>query len=120
MKNKIQLIGYLGQDPEIKNFENEVVRLRCSIATHDRVKNAAGTYEDRTTWHQLVMFNKLAVRAGKLLKKGDLCAVEGSLSYTTYTNSEQQSVTKTEVIARDFTYLGCPTAKDRSPSEALA
>ncbi|MFZ9207256.1 MAG: single-stranded DNA-binding protein, partial [Schleiferiaceae bacterium] len=47
MKNKIQLIGYLGQDPELKNFENDVVRLRCSIATHDRVKNSEGTYEDR-------------------------------------------------------------------------
>ncbi|MEY4172732.1 MAG: single-stranded DNA-binding protein [Bacteroidota bacterium] len=120
MKNKIQLIGYLGQDPELKNFENDVVRLRCSIATHDRVKNPEGAYEDRTTWHQFVMFNKLAVRAGKIMKKGDLCAIEGSLSYSTYTNSEQQTVTRSEIVARDFAYLGSPVAKERNAAEALA
>lgn len=120
MKNKIQLIGYLGADPEIKNFENDVVRLRCSIATHDRVKNAEGTYEDRTIWHQFVMFNKLAVRASKIMKKGDLCVIEGSIAYSSYTNSEQQTVNRTEVVARDFTYLGSPAAKDRKASEVLA
>ena len=42
MKNKVQLIGYVGQDPEFRSFENEVSRLKCSIATHDRVKMQKG------------------------------------------------------------------------------
>ena len=120
MKNKVQLIGYVGQDPEFRNFENEVSRLKCSIATHDRVKNAEGTYEDRTTWHNVVMFNKLASRASKILKRGDLCAIEGSLSYYSCTNTEQQSVNRTDVVARDFTYLGNASAKERKPVEETA
>jgi single-stranded DNA-binding protein len=84
------------------------------------VKNAEGTYEDRTLWHQFVMFNKLAVRASKIMKKGDLCVIEGSIAYSSYTNSEQQTVNRTEVVARDFTYLGSPAAKERKASEVLA
>lgn len=118
MKNKVQLIGYLGQDPEIRTFENEVTRMKCSVATHDRVKNAEGIYEDRTTWHHVVLFNKLALRAGKILKKGDLVAFEGPLTYHAYTNSEDQPVTRAEVIVRDFAYLGSTSAKSRS--EVLA
>ncbi|MEY3942029.1 MAG: single-stranded DNA-binding protein [Schleiferiaceae bacterium] len=118
MKNKVQLIGYLGQDPELRNLENDMALLKCSIATHDRVKNSAGEYEDRTIWHSVVMFNKLANRAAKKLKCGDLVAVEGPLSYRSYTNAEEQQVTRTEVIARDFAYLGSPSAKARSAEPA--
>lgn len=118
MKNKVQLIGYLGQDPEIRTFENEVTRMKCSVATHDRVKNTEGIYEDRTTWHHVVLFNKLALRAGKILKKGDLVAFEGPLTYHAYTNSEDHPVTRAEVIVRDFAYLGSTSAKSRS--EVLA
>jgi single-strand DNA-binding protein len=114
MKNKVQLIGYLGQDPELRNFENDVVRIKCSVATHDRVKNADGVYEDRTTWHHVVLFNKLAQRAVKILKKGDLVAFEGPLSYHTFTNAEDLPVTRAEVIVRDFAYLGSASAKPRS------
>lgn len=118
MKNKVQLIGYLGQDPELRTFENEVTRMKCSVATHDRVKTTEGSYEDRTTWHQVVLFNKLALRASKILKKGDLVAFEGPLSYHTFTNSDEQPVTRAEVVARDFAYLGSASTKSRS--EALA
>jgi single-strand DNA-binding protein len=120
MKNKVQLIGYLGQDPELRTFENDVVRMKCSVATHDRAKNADGTYEDRTTWHNVVLFNKVAVRASKILKKGDLVAFEGPLSYHTYTNAEEQPITRAEVIVRDFAYLGSTSAKSRSEEVALA
>ena len=66
------------------------------------------------------MFNKLASRANKILKRGDLCAIEGSLSYYSYTNTEQQSVNRTDVVARDFTYLGNVSAKERKPVEETA
>jgi single-strand DNA-binding protein len=120
MKNKVQLIGYLGQDPELRSFENDVVRLKCSVATHDRVKNSEGVYEDRATWHNVVLFNKVAMRASKILKKGDLVAFEGPLSYHTYTNAEEQSITRAEVIVRDFAYLGSTAAKSRSAEIPVA
>jgi single-strand DNA-binding protein len=120
MKNKVQLIGYLGQDPELRSFENDVVRMKGSIATHDRVKTTEGTYDDRTTWHNVVLFNKVAIRASKILKKGDLVAFEGPLSYHTYTNAEEQPITRAEVIVRDFAYLGSTSAKSRSEEVAVA
>lgn len=120
MKNKVQLIGYLGQDPEFRTFESGACRLSFALATHDRAKSAEGTWEDRTMWHQVIMFNKVAERAQNILKQGSLCAVEGSLSYSSYTNAQEQQVTKTEVIARDFAYLGSSSAKSRNSAAEVA
>jgi single-strand DNA-binding protein len=82
-KNNIDLIGFLGSDPEARSTSNGTAVTTFSLATKSSWKNEAGSYESRTEWHRIVAWGKLAESAAKL-SKGAHIEVEGELRHRTY------------------------------------
>lgn len=82
-KNNIDLIGFLGSDPEARSTSNGTPVTTFSLATKSSWKNEAGSYESRTEWHRIVAWGKLAESAAKL-SKGTHIEVEGELRHRTY------------------------------------
>mgnify|MGYP001012308434 CR=1 FL=1 len=105
MINKVTLIGRLGGDPELKALESGVFVGRFSLATSDPYKDKDGNWQDRTDWHNVVLWRDQAERASKILKKGELCFVEGKVSYRKYTDKDGQERTATDIVANTFRRL---------------
>lgn len=102
LNNRVQLIGHLGADPEVKTFENGSVMARLSLATSERAVGNKGEKAIRTQWHQLVVWGKLAEICGKYLQKGREIAVEGRIAYRAFTDSEGNSRLITEITVNDL------------------
>lgn len=105
MKNRVQLIGNLGQAPEIKNLDKGVKVARMSIATNETHKNAQGEYETETQWHSVVAFGKLAEVAEKYLHKGSEVMLEGKLIHRNYEDKEGIKRYVTEVQLNNILLL---------------
>ena len=105
LRNRVTLIGNLGQDPEIKTTETGKKFTHFTLATSDGYKTSEGQKVSETTWHNIVAWNGLAETAGKYLKKGREVAVEGRIVYRTY--EDKKGVTKyiTEIVLSDLLLL---------------
>jgi len=112
LKNRVQLIGNLGHDPETKTLENGKKVVKFTLATSDSFKNGEGQKVSETTWHNVVAWNGLADLAGRYLKKGGQVAVEGRIVYRSY--EDKQGVTKniTEIIANELLFLRMAKEKE--------
>ena len=100
--NKVILVGRLGKDPEVRNFQNggRVVNLR--LATSERFKDREGNQQERTEWHSVAIFNeKLGEIAEKYLRKGSEVYLEGQLETRKYEKDGQERYS-TEVVLRQF------------------
>jgi len=106
LKNKVQLIGNLGQDPEIVNMENGNKLAKFSIATSDSYKNAQGEKVEDTQWHNIVAWGKLAEIVENFLVKGKQVAVEGKLTHRSYETKEGEKRYITEVRCNELLMLG--------------
>lgn len=120
LRNKVMLIGNLGQDPEIKTTETGKKVTHFTLATDEGYKNAEGQKVSETTWHNIVAWNGLADIAGRFLKKGREVAVEGRIVYRSY--EDKNGVTKyiTEIVLNDILLLrnGGPSEKEGKKKEA--
>jgi len=105
LRNRVTLIGNLGQDPEVKTTETGKKFTHFTLATSDSYKNADGQKVSEATWHNIVAWNGLAETAGKFLKKGREVAVERRIVYRTY--EDKKGVTKyiTEIVLSDLLLL---------------
>lgn len=104
LRNSVQLIGWLGKDPEVKQY-NDRKKASFSIATTDSYKNQKGEKVEDTQWHNVVIWGKLAGVAEKYLKKGTEVCVEGKLVHRVYeSNGEKRYIT--EVSVNDLVMLG--------------
>ena len=104
LRNSVQLIGWLGKDPEVKQY-NDRKKASFSIATTDVYKNQKGEKVEDTQWHNVVIWGKLAGIAEKYLKKGAEVCVEGKLVHRVYeSNGEKRYIT--EVSVNDLVMLG--------------
>lgn len=88
LRNRVQLIGNLGTNPEIKTFDGGKKLAKMSIATHEAYKNAKGELVKETTWHNLIAWNKTADIIEKYLTKGSEVAIEGKLVNNNYTDKD--------------------------------
>lgn len=84
LKNKVQLIGNVGNLPEIKNTDSGKKLARFRVATNDQYRNAQGEKVTETTWHNIIAWGKLAELVEKYLEKGTEVAIEGRLTNRTY------------------------------------
>lgn len=100
LRNKVQLIGHLGGEPEIVNLESGKKLAKVSLATNDSYKNANGERVEDTQWHNLVMWNKTAEVVEKYLKKGQEIAIEGKLTSRSYDDKDGNKRYITEVVDR--------------------
>lgn len=105
LKNRVLLIGNLGQDPEVKNFDSGKMKAQFTMATNDVYKNGDGEKITDTQWHNMVMWGKLAEIAKKYLKKGSEIAIEGKLTSRQYKDKEGQTKYVTEVNVNEILML---------------
>jgi single-strand DNA-binding protein len=106
LKNKVQLIGNLGNAPEVKTTESGKKLARFSVATHETYRNAQGEKVTETTWHNLVAWGKVAEIAEKYLTKGKEVAVEGKLINRSYTDKDGNKKYVTEVEVNEILMFG--------------
>ncbi|WP_224485106.1 single-stranded DNA-binding protein [Robertkochia aurantiaca] len=106
LRNKVQLIGNLGNDPEIIELESGKKLARISVATNDSYRNSAGDLVKDTQWHNVVAWGRLAEIIEKYLRKGNEVAIEGKLSSRSYLDKEGVKKYITEVNCHDLLMLG--------------
>ena len=102
LRNRVQLIGNLGMDPEVKSFDGGRKLAKFSVATSQGYTNSKGEKVKDTQWHNIIAWGKLAETAEKYLKKGSEVALEGKLVYRTYENKEGQTRYITEIVLNEF------------------
>lgn len=103
--NKVILVGNLGKDPELKNFDNGTKVARFTMATNARYTSRTGEKVTKTEWHNVVIWRGLAENAERLLRKGSLIYLEGKLRSNSYTDKEGISKYMTEIEVENFTLL---------------
>ena len=106
LRNKVQLIGNLGNDPEIINLESGKMLAKFSIATNENYKNADGEKITDTQWHNVVVWGKTASIVEKYLTKGKEVAVEGKLTNRSYETKEGEKRYVTEIVCNELLMLG--------------
>ena len=106
LKNKVQLIGNLGNKPDIRNTDEGRKWARFSLATNETYKNARGEKVTETQWHNMVAWGKVAEEAEKHLDKGSEIAVEGKLVTRNYTDKEGVKRYITEIQVNELLMLG--------------
>ena len=104
--NKVILIGNLGADPEVRFTPGGQAVANFRIATSDTWNDKNGHKQERTEWHRIVVWGKLAELCGEYLKKGRQCYVEGRLQTREWTDKEGRKNYTTEVVANSVTFLG--------------
>ncbi len=117
LRNRVNLIGNLGQDPEMKTLESGKKVVHFTLATKDGYKSADGQKVEETTWHNIVAWNGIAEVASKFLKKGKEVAVEGRIVYRSY-EDKKNGGTKyiTEIVLNDLLLLRS-SAKGKAKDE---
>jgi len=106
LKNKVQLIGNLGNAPEVKNLEGGKKIARFSIATNESYRNQKGEKVNETQWHNIVAWGKVAEIAEKYLQKGSEVALEGKLVSRSYNDKDGNKRYITEVQVNEILMLG--------------
>ncbi|PYX56775.1 MAG: single-stranded DNA-binding protein [Acidobacteria bacterium] len=105
--NKVILIGNLGKDPEVKYTPAGTAVAKITLATNERFKDKSGEWQERTEWHNVVLWQRLAEIAGEYLKKGSKLYVEGRLQTHSWEDKQtSQKKYMTEVVASDIVLLG--------------
>jgi single-strand DNA-binding protein len=106
LKNKVQLIGHLGNDPEIINLESGKTLAKFSIATNESYKNAQGEKIENTYWHNIVAWGKTAQIVEKFVSKGKEVAIEGKLTTRSWEDKDGMKRYTTEVVCNELLMLG--------------
>ena len=104
--NKVILIGHLGKDPDVRHSQSGATITSFSLATNETWNNKDGQREERTEWHRIVVFGKLADICGQYLKKGKQVFIEGRLQTRSWEDRDGNKRYTTEVVANNMTMLG--------------
>ena len=104
--NKVILVGNIGQDPEVRYMPNGNAVANLSLATSESWKDQGGQLQERTEWHRLTMYRRLAEIAGEYLRKGSQIYVEGKLQTRKWQDQSGQDKYTTEIIVDQMQMLG--------------
>ena len=119
--NKVTLIGRLGRDPELKYTASGTAYCRFSMATDDSwTDRNTGERQERTEWHSIIAWDRLAEICGQYLAKGRLVYIEGSISSRQYEDKDGVKRTSFDIKARDMVLLGSPGDGGQRPAPAAA
>ena len=117
--NKVMIIGRLGADPEVKEISSGNTVTTLSVATSESWNDKQGQKQERTEWHRVVVWGKLAELCGKYLSKGRQLYVEGRLQTRSWEDQNGQKKYTTEVVANNVQFLsGASEQKTQSSSSA--
>ena len=103
--NKVLLIGRLGQDPELKYTQSGIAVAKFSMATSQQWKDQDGNTQDKTEWHNVVAWRRLAEICAEYLKKGSKVYLEGSLSTSSWEDENKKKHYRTEIVLNDMIML---------------
>src|SRR5690606_11611935 len=106
IRNEVQLIGNVGQDPSVTNLESGKKVVRFSLATNEHYKNSKGEKVQETDWHTIVAWGKTAEIVEKFVEKGKEVGVKGKLKSRSYTASDGNQRYVTEVVADEILLIG--------------
>jgi len=115
LKNSVRLIGHLGDDPKVKQFESGRKVANFSVATNENYLDSNGARKSETTWHKLVAYGSNASVAEKYLHKGSEVAVEGKITNRSYNDKNGEVHNVTEIIVNSLLMLD---SKNRQQAEA--
>src|SRR5882672_5239695 len=121
--NKVILVGNLGKDPEVKFTPSGVPVAKFSLPTNERYKDKAGEWQDRTEWHNIIAWERLAEIVGEYVSKGSKVYVEGKLQTSSWEDRQSgEKKYRTEIVARDLVLLGSRQNwnGDRAPADHTA
>ena len=104
--NKVLLIGNLGKDPELRYTPDGLAILRFSIATTEYFNDKSGSKNERTTWHNIVVFGKMGQSIANYLNKGKQVFIEGKINNRSYDDKEGNKKYITEIVATNIVLLG--------------
>lgn len=104
--NKVMLIGNLGKDPEVRYTSSGTAVAGFSLATSEKFKNRNGEWEERTEWHNVTLWGRLAEIAGEYLAKGKTVYVEGRLQTRKWQDRDGRDRYTTEIVADKMQMLG--------------
>jgi single-strand DNA-binding protein len=105
MKNRVQLIGHVGQDPEVKSINDKKVA-NLTLATNEHYTNAKGEKVEQTEWHKITAWGKTAELIEKYVVKGKEIAIEGKLSHRSYDDKDGNKRYVTEILVNELLLLG--------------
>lgn len=108
LKNRVQLIGRLGRDPELRLLDSGKSVVNFSLATSENFTNSLGEKKEETQWHHIVAWGNLAEISDKYLRKGSEVAIEGKLTHRSYEGKDGQKRFVTEVVAKELLMMGKP------------
>lgn len=106
IKNKVQLIGHVGQEPEIKTFDGGKKVANITIATNESYTNNKGEKIENTEWHRITAWGKVADIIEKYVIKGKEIAIEGKLTHRSYDDKDGNKRYITEIVANELLLLG--------------
>lgn len=119
--NKVILIGHLGKDPDVRHTEHGTAIASVSLATSESwTDKASGEKQERTEWHRLVFFNRVAEIAGEYLRKGAKVYIEGRLQTRKWQAQDGQDRYTTEIVVNDMQMLGGGEGGERAPRAPAA
>jgi single-strand DNA-binding protein len=105
--NKVILMGHLGKDPDVKYTPSGVPMAKFSLATNERYKDKSGEWQDRTEWHNLIAWQRLAEIVGEYTQKGSHVYIEGRLQTSSWEDKQSgDKKYRTEIVVRDISLLG--------------
>jgi single-strand DNA-binding protein len=113
--NRVTIVGNLGQDPEMKALPSGGYVTTISVATSESWKDKnTGQQQEKTEWHRIVFFNKLAEIAGQYLKKGSQIYVEGKLQTRKWQDQSGQDRYTTEIVGKEMQMLGSKGSQENN------
>ncbi len=116
--NKVQLIGHLGADPESRFTTSGNAVANLTLATNESWRSAEGDTKEKTEWHRVVIFGKMAETAAEYMKKGQLVYIEGRLQTRSWEDKDNIKRYTTEVLCDNFTMLGRKGDDGSSPTSS--
>ncbi len=105
MRNKVQLIGHVGQEPEIKTLEGGKKVANITLATNENYTNNKGEKVEQTEWHRITAWGKIADIIEKYVSKGKEIAIEGKITYRNYDSKNGEKRYITEILANELLLL---------------
>jgi single-strand DNA-binding protein len=118
--NKVILVGRLGKDPEVKSMDNGESVANVALATSETYKDKSGTKQEKTEWHNLVFYRRLAEIAGQYLTKGSMIYVEGRIQTRKWQSKEGQDRYTTEIVVTEMQMLGSKQSSQSTPQASKA
>lgn len=118
--NKVIVVGKLGANPEVKNISPEQTVARLSVATDESWNDRQGNKQQRTEWHKIVVWGKLADLCGKYLSKGRQVYVEGKLQTRSWEDDQGTKKYTTEIVANTVQFLGGSPEDSKTSSKGFA